>query len=367
MDSTSRFRGITRLVVLTALAGVAALWMFERPGNIPEDDEEAASSLSLVVAPQDVVVERSEKGGPSQVTFTLTNVGKQSLRVESVETSCGCSVAQPMTDQTIRPGSTQTLVIAASPPKFDSRNVHVRLNLLDPANSSRKEIIPLQMKLMGKPLPPTRIYNFPQVIELSGTSPGELVRLFQFNTVEQDEKSPWITGLSSKSEFIKAEILSCDSTPRTAKGAHRTYQCRLTATLPQNADEILAGAVHLTTGASDGPDLPVIHVAWAAYPSVLKAPARQTAETITQSVTVQAIGVDDAESLQRLELSHAPAGVRIEWLPVEEPRLRKLLVRIPASDRVNVPPTESITLLDPQTHAALVIRLVQDTRTGASG
>lgn len=370
MFSANRFKSAAVVVVFAVSAAIVALRMFDRHGNVPVAELEAASELGIVASPQSVVVEQQEQGGSSQVVFTLKNIAKQSVLVETVSTSCGCSVAQPMADQTIRPGEMQSLVISAEPPMFNSRNVQVSLQLVDATDASRKETIQLLMKLVGKPLPSSRVYDLPPVVEFSSTSSGDLVRLFQFNTVEEGS-SQWITGLSSTSDQISAEILNCESVPR-ATGFQRTYHGRLTVRISQDYHEILAGAVRLMSGESVVAEASAVRViarrrlAWEAFPSVLKPPPQNAVEDVSQSVAIQAIDVGDVESLLRLEIAHAPKGAIVEWMPSAEPRLRKLSVKFPADDRDDLPPGESISLLDPQSRDSLVIRLARQYELGAS-
>ncbi len=369
MFSANRFKSAAVVVVFAVSAAIVALRMFDRHRNVPVEELEGASALGILTSPQSVVVERQELGGSSQVEFTLKNVGKQTVLVESVSTSCGCSVAQPMADQTIRPGQMQSLFISAEPPMFNTRDVHVAVHLVDEADSTREEVIQLQMKLVGKRLPSSRVYNLPPVVELTSTSPGDLIRLFQFNTIEE-ERSQWITALASTSDQISAEILSCETVPR-ATGFQRTYHCRLTAQVPESVNDIVAGGIRLTSGndiITEVSALRVIarrRVAWEAFPSVLQFPSTNAVEPVSQSVTVQAIDVEDVESLSRLEISDVPDGAVVKWLPSVEPRLRKLTVTFPAERRDDLVSGESISLLDPHSRNSLKIRLAPPIEVGA--
>lgn len=369
MFRANRFKWALGIALIAAATAVMGSWVFDRDNDVPNAEFATASTLGIVASPQNFIVERPDQGGSSQVEFTLKNVGKQTVLVESVSTSCGCSVAQPMADQTIRPGQMQSLFISAEPPLFNTRDVHVSVHLVDAADSSREELIQLQMKLVGKPLPSSRVYNLPPVVELTSTSPGDLIRRFQFNTIEE-ERSQWITGLSSTSDQISAEILSCESVPR-ATGFQRTYHCRLTARVPESIHDIVAGGIRLASGndiITEVSALRVIarrRVAWEAFPSVLKSPSTNAVEAVSQTVTVPAIDVEDVESLSRLEISDVPDGAVVKWLPSEEPRLRKLAVTLPVERRDDLVPGESISLLDPHSRNSLMIRLARSNEAGA--
>lgn len=353
------------MIVVAVCLGVAGFKILEQQQDRSDATEATASIMGIVVSPQNVIVERTENGGASQVEFTLKNSGRAPVLVQSVETSCGCSIAQPMADRTIHPAKTQLLVISAEPPAFDSRIVQVELQLVDPIDTSRKETIRLQMKLIGKPLPASRVYDLPQSIEMSNNCPGEVVRLFGFNTIEENEDAKWITDLSSTSTQIKAEILNCESLPRSKGGVQRTYHCRLTAEVPHGVNEILAGTVRLMSGTSVATESAVFRVvvhrriAWKAFPAVLKRPPLEATEDTIHSVAVQAIDGSDVESLLRLEIAHAPNGAIVEWLPSDEKRLRKLAVRFPAGSRSVLTQSESISLIDPQSRDSLVIQFAQ--------
>lgn len=359
MPSASRSRWT---IVFAISAGAVGLWMLVLQRDAPNLTDGPASNLGIIASPQSVVVERPEGGGTSLVKFTLRNTAKKSVFVQSVETSCGCSVAQPMADQTIRPGNSQSLVISAEPPAFDSRNVNVYLQIVDSSDSTRKETIRLQMKLVGKPIPRSRVYDLPTVVEMSQASSGEVVRNFQFNTMEESEDSKWITGLSSTSAEIEAQILSCESNPISKERIQRTYHCRLAAKVPRSVDEVLAGTVRLMSGNSAASESSTFRVvarrraAWKAYPSVIMSPPRDATEDITQSVAVQAVDIEDAESLRRLEIAHAPKGVIVEWLPSDEQQLRKLSVKVPLNNRSDLASAETISLHDPESRDPLEIR-----------
>lgn len=352
-----RLKQVPWTIVLSMSLVCGGFWIFKQQRKTAVATN---STLGVVATPQTVTVEGLPQGSAAKVQFTLKNVSQRTIRVQSVGTSCGCSVAEPMTDEIIRPGRTEFLFISATPPPFGNRNVQVALKLVDLEDASHEATIRLAMNLKGPPLAAKRVYELPTTVEMRATSVTETVRQFQFKTVEENSEGAWITGLSSTSSQINAEIVDCKSEVRPGGGIQRTYSCRLTAVVPQKADEILAGTIRLMSGASAADESAAFRVVvrrcvpLESFPSVLKIAANTSSETI-RTVIVQAV---EAESLRQLEISQKPEGISVEWLPDEERDVRKLLVRIPSGDHYSLTHSEPILLRDPQSRDSLAIQFI---------
>lgn len=345
-------------IVIAILVGVA-YWGFGRA--LESRDTTEITTMGVSVTPMNVEVTRSSSGGPSLVKFTLKNTSAKSVAVKSVSTSCGCSVARPMSDPTVRPGLTQSLVFSTEPPQFGSRNVHVTLELADLTESGHVETIRMQMKLVGKALPPSRIAELPSIIEISGASPNKVSRLFEFRTIEESADLPWISALESTLPEIKVAILERTSVSRSP-GYERIYSCSLTAEVPEKVDSISADTIRLMSGKSVVATFRVVvrrRVPWEIFPAVLSFPPADRASDATSSVVVQAVDSEDADSLLRLEIIQVPEGVVVEWLPFDEPRQRRLAVRFLATHRIAKTSTDSILLQDPRSLISVKIPILR--------
>lgn len=347
------------MLAFGSLAVVACNWLIGTQRNPPAVSLEN-STLGIVADPPMATLEGMPPDTAGKVRFTLKNVSGRAIRVQSVGTTCGCSVAEPMKNPVIRPGQTESLIVAATPPLFGNRVVHVTLKLVEEGTTGREEASRLELNLKGKPLAATRVFEHPGTVEITGTSAQVVDRQIYIRTVEENAESPWITGLSSTSPRIRARIISSQGQSSPDGEFQRTYVCQLTAEIPQDPVEILAARIRLMSGASAADDSSTFHVVvrrrdpFAAFPAVLRIP--QTAnEEILRSVIVQAV---DPGSLQRLEISRKPKGLSVEWLADEEPDSRRLIVRIPAGDNSQLARAASISLRDPQSEHPLTIQLI---------
>lgn len=355
--SSKHFPWLIVLIILSATAGALT---FQPKHNTTDASPTAASSLGIIATPQSTKVEGLPKGTSSRVQFTLKNAGKRTVRVQTISTSCGCSVAEPMANQTIRPGKSESLFISATPPPVGNRIVHISLKLVDLDDASRDETIRLELNLIGQALAPLRVYELPTVVEMAEAS-GQVVRQLEFKTVEENANPAWITGVSSTSNQISAEILDSVATVRQGGGVQRTYSLRLTAEVPQR-EEIVAGTIRLMSGSSAVDDSAAIRVIvrrrvpFEAFPSVIRLPINTVEET-TRSVIIQAADIADVESLWRLEVSDTPNQIDVKWLPEEERSLRRLRVKILSGHRNSLPP---IALRDPQSTNSLAIQFIAE-------
>jgi len=347
------------MLTFGSLAVVACIWLVGTQRNPPAASLEN-STLGIVADPAMATLEGMPPDTAGKVRFTLKNVSGRAVRVQSVGTTCGCSVAEPMKNPVIRPGKTESLIVAATPPLFGNRVVHVTLKLVEEGATGREEALRLELNLTGKPLAATRVFEIPGTVEITGTSAQVVDRQIYIRTVEENAESPWITGLSSASPRIKARILSSQGQSSPDGGFQRTYVCQLTAEIPQDSGEILAARIRLMSGASTADDSSTFHVVvrrrapFAVFPAVLRIP--QTAnEEILRSVIVQAV---DPGSLRRLEIFQKPEGLSVEWLPDKEPDSRGLIVRIPAGGNRLLERATSISIRDPQSEDPLTIPLI---------
>ena len=244
----------SRIIIAPVILSIAAgIMMVTRHRTRPDLTNAAISALGVVVTPQTVVVERTSPGSPAYVKFTLENIGHNAVRVESVDTTCGCSVAQPMADQIILARKRQQLAIVTDPPMFGSRNVAVHLGLADAKDASRTDEIWLQLKLVGKALAASRVYDIPKMIEVSSASSSEVSRQFEIKTVEENATRNWITGLSPTVPNIRADIIDSKTELRPNNRVYRTYVCRLIIDIPQEIEDTRAATVNLVSAVETAP------------------------------------------------------------------------------------------------------------------
>ncbi len=92
----------------------------------------------LEVEPTQFDLGRMEQEQVRHLTVTLRNTGQAPLRIEDVETSCGCTAAKPDRDE-LQPGESTRLQITFNSKKFDGpqlKEVTIRTN--DPHNPAQK-------------------------------------------------------------------------------------------------------------------------------------------------------------------------------------------------------------------------------------
>jgi hypothetical protein len=355
----TRVKRGSQLLICVILVAIAGWYQLLKPNKV-EPGESDYSTLGLLASPASITVEQTGRGGPAQAEFTLKNSGKRSIRIVSVDTSCGCSVAQPLETQSMTPRAAQSLVILGEAPTFGTRNVSIDIKATDSLDPSQEQTVQLQMKLIGKSLSASRVFDLPTMIELYTDSPKRMIRRFEIRTIEESEARTWIKSVTCDLPQINAKIVSIDSSPRPNNAVQRTYTCEVSYAGPSDPIEIAAGTIHLINDANlmvESASVRIIvrhRIPWQAFPAVLKLNATEGESCL---VTLQANDEAAIESLRRIEIATVPDGVKLDWLPSDETQIRRLLVTIPAGLTFEQPLI--IRLIDPESLNQIGIPLIR--------
>ena len=150
-------------LVATVLSG-SGLW--HSPGNTPRE------GAALVALPPEAVVDGDSRNpGASRVSFTVTNRGSRTIRIVSVETTCGCTVAEAHSGVKLTPRASTTLAVSATPPQFGNKETYVFVNTDDPAEPQLR----IKLTLRSQEVNPPYITVAPTELRSQGSRPGEIL------------------------------------------------------------------------------------------------------------------------------------------------------------------------------------------------
>lgn len=203
--------------VIAALCAGTKLWTADK--SLP-------SSFSIL--PPRAEVARIKVDDPSDVMiqFRFVNRGRRPIEIQSVKTSCGCTVAGDPSKWILKPRDDATLDIRATLPIHGEKLATLTVTVSD--GESQAILVPIVLRGV-EPKPPF-VDEAPERLELRPSSDDdELRREFDIVTVESDSDEPWITGFDSTMPLIRTEIVDCIINRNRGSAISRQYKVVLTA------------------------------------------------------------------------------------------------------------------------------------------
>ncbi len=225
---------------------------------------------ALDIRPARLEIQRDESAQMiPPITLDLSNVGAGPLTILDVETTCGCTLPEPLSASVIAPGQSVTLHIKASVPAHGEKVSRVSV-MTDSATTAR---IDVPVILRGRELTPPYIETAPGQVELTGTTPEQDVeQTFVVSVVEETSRT-WLTGLTSDvAGFDLDHVELIKEEPLTQQTVRRWYQFRIHGWLPR-IGEVTSGALRFTTtGESSPKPIPVITLSATVMPAIRVVP-----------------------------------------------------------------------------------------------
>jgi hypothetical protein len=134
--------GITRVAAAVILAGVAAAAAAQQPASAPAT-EQGASARGPRIAVEPTVFDfgKAQQEKTLEKEFTVRNLGTDDLVIESVSTTCGCTVAEGYS-KVIKPGASTPLRV-----KLQTRTTFGRLSRSVLIKSNDPSGRPLELKV----------------------------------------------------------------------------------------------------------------------------------------------------------------------------------------------------------------------------
>jgi Protein of unknown function (DUF1573) len=136
--------GMTRTAVVSVLAlaaGAALAQQPAAPATVAAADTAPASGPRIAVEPTVFDFGKAQQQKTLEKEFTIRNLGTEDLVIESVSTTCGCTVAEGYA-KVIKPGSTTPLRV-----KLQTRTVTGRLSRSVLIKSNDPSGRPLELKV----------------------------------------------------------------------------------------------------------------------------------------------------------------------------------------------------------------------------
>lgn len=188
---------------------------------------------SLVAEPPEVHFVRDpspEHPRANQTVVQLRNEGSEPLNIMKVQTTCACTVAQPLTTTELAPGDEVELNLNLNPPNFGRRETRVLVQT--DIKDAQPLVIPIVLE--GNTLESPQLKEYPRQVQLTGFRPGTVAQTrIGIWTIEFDDAPPWLTGLRSTSGAITAKPAGEPVEERAGEGVlRRFYQFSVDADVP---------------------------------------------------------------------------------------------------------------------------------------
>jgi hypothetical protein len=129
-----------------------------------------------------------------EAQFSVENLGRRTLRIEEVDTGCGCAVAS-IERETVAPGGRSMIRLNVTAPPSGRRvlPVVVRTNV---------DELEFRLDVTTKAATPSLAWADP-VVQFGEISDPVCSERFVVKTTERGEAPPWITGITSSLEGVR--------------------------------------------------------------------------------------------------------------------------------------------------------------------
>jgi hypothetical protein len=202
---------------------------------IPQNASDANMDQGVEVHPSQIVVEpgKNEPVTSRVVTFSILNRDSKRVTIESLQSSCGCTVAGPLAITELLPGQSVTVPLTVEVPSGPDKKARVSIQ----TSSQRSPHLTVELRIIGRPQSLPSIESIPPEIHVAGATAGDWVEhLLEFTTVEAKSNTPWLEGiLDSPGIQIRDWICETDAGP-TTESTRRTYRGRVLVRIPDSVN-----------------------------------------------------------------------------------------------------------------------------------
>jgi hypothetical protein len=349
------------IVVASALSGIGLIALGGVSTSPRTVEPHNFSKLGIVAVPPSMSIYSEHPETPETVAFEIRNVGGRDVRIIKMATSCGCTLAEPLSSDELKPGTSQWIKFTATAPAFGSRPVTIDVFL---AADDERETLPLLLNLNGRSEVSEHVVEFPQTLELTHSEAISMEREFYVVTLEEASEPPLLGTIKPQDSHIRLDLIDIDDRLAHASGkTNRVYHYRAVVQIPEEAGDWHASTIQLASSRSSGRQLPAIrilarrHSEWLAVPSLLYLRSGDD-ESMEQEIIIQAVDPTDTASVERLQIASAPSDIKSRWVANERAGERRLAVQAVESAGVSQIDSDEFVLRDNETGNTLRIPVV---------
>jgi hypothetical protein len=314
-----------------ALGGVVlgGFWWVSQgtePSPVPNAEASPPGVLGVIAEPRSGTL-TNEKGEEStrRFTFQLRNTLATPVDIVEVATSCGCSVAEPLSQSRIPPGRALDLPIRAQLPRLGRQVVTISVNL---RRGTETAVLPLELRLEGAAPSVARVLDWPKFLDLWQDVPVATRRRFEIRTFEGPEGPPWLREVRPLASDVTAKIVEQEVLHRNSSFTQRRYVAEVEVPVLASAETVRATDLRLFSMDDQEPLRETILVRWERRDPLRISPGEvlwSSTET-EREVLIQSRSEDDDPLLERLEATTDETGFSVAWLPGEDAGSRKLVI-----------------------------------------
>jgi hypothetical protein len=281
---------------------------------------------SIEVEPSHLTVKYRPDANEQQFNVCLTNRGADNITVQTIRSSCGCTVAGLLVPQTLHAGGSTQLSLVISPPVFGTSEATVSIV----TDSPTTPLYTINISLEGDTADVPRVTMQTPRMELAGLRPGELLDgELEVHTLER-ESPVWIHGLSCPGNFEWSLREPVESVSLGGGVVERVYFFRIRVECPET-NSLTSQLFPLTDSNQRASDRTTVFVASRRRPlSVVPGKITLKEMPVSEPIAVVVISQDDemfrvngtaaviAETDQRIAASQRvmidPKGIsEVEW------------------------------------------------------
>ncbi len=307
------------------VASLIVLWVIAAGCGRPDSGRSIASAgTPLRIEPASQVIESTEKLSPDgEVVLRLFNDSKTEIGLLGVESSCGCTLAEPLEIETLAAGQSIALRLRVAMPTAGVKSVTVTARFRSQGETSTTAAV---LELKGKPEVPPFFHYSQLSIRLVGKKPGEnLSQRFELMTCESPEAPFWVSGASTGTEEFGVQLVGVPKEikledPRLVR---RTYVFLVEATMPTVPRSMRGNITIATTSESDYRSvIPIVieyQPAIRSVPPVIVIPAN---ELVGAGVLKKQVAIICEEPFGEFSFDENTHGISIEAERVTDKVLR---------------------------------------------
>lgn len=176
--------------------------------------------------------------------FSVVNNESTPVTIESIQTSCGCTVAGPLDITELRPHQSVIVPLTISVPTGPEKRVRVSVH----TTSLKRPKLVVELRIVGRSPSLPMIEFMHQEVHVTGTTAGEWVdQTLEFKTFEAESESNWLTGIA-EIPGIQIKEWNCKTDGDVAGvPAHKTYRCVISVQIPDSIDRADVKLIELKT------------------------------------------------------------------------------------------------------------------------
>jgi hypothetical protein len=162
----------------------------------------------LAIVPSTLEVRVDDGGGVvRRVHVTLSNPGQIPVSILSIESSCNCTIAAPLSQTTLQPGESVSLALSVTLPAPGYRETSfIRVH----TDSAQMPEARLTLQLVGSDCNLPTLLAAQRQLQVVARPGDELVRAIVIHTREEASSEPWIRSVSTTDDRVAAHLQSID-------------------------------------------------------------------------------------------------------------------------------------------------------------